>query len=239
MSDVHLEFLHERTALLESLLAVEADVMLIAGDFTNQDHLTAIKEMASLRKNGKRIVQIKGNHEYYQGTGAPASASQSDRRMREVCDSNEVVLLDNRMCEIDGVRFLGTTLWYPPYPAEALLTSLNDPRMIAQFPIWRAEQNQQAVAFLKENLRAGDVLMTHHPSVLTREMCGEPQGLPLETLGTDLSDLIFERQPAYIFFGHIHFSLNLSLGQTKICSNPRGYPFQINPDFDPALVFSL
>lgn len=41
---------------------------------------------------------------------------------------------------------------------------------------------------------------------------------------SDLSELILDKGPAYWFHGHLHNPVDYLLGDTRVYSNPKGYP---------------
>jgi hypothetical protein len=79
----------------------DADVVVLAGDIARP------REAASWARGfGKRVLYVPGNHEFY-GT----SIARTIAELRELCAGTSVCVLDNEQTTIDGVRFLGTTLW--------------------------------------------------------------------------------------------------------------------------------
>ncbi|MGJ7558532.1 metallophosphoesterase [Variovorax sp. RB3P1] len=99
LSDLHLEF-----APFEPAPELGFDVVILAGDIHSP--ATAALEWAADRFRGKPIIQIAGNHEYYQSV-MDRELAELRSRARELgirfLDCDEVV--------IAGVRFLGCTLW--------------------------------------------------------------------------------------------------------------------------------
>jgi Icc-related predicted phosphoesterase len=83
----------------------EADVAIVAGDVCD-DLAKSLRWMASVLRPRMRVVTVLGNHEFY-GYDLP-SASRESARMAEDLG---IDLLDDRASEIDGVRFVGGTLW--------------------------------------------------------------------------------------------------------------------------------
>jgi len=99
LSDLHLEF-----APFEPAPDLQFDVATLAGDIHSS--AAAALEWAADRFRGKPIIQIAGNHEYYQSVMHRELAEMRSRAKElgiHFLDCDEVV--------ISGVRFLGCTLW--------------------------------------------------------------------------------------------------------------------------------
>ncbi len=99
LSDLHLEF---------SNFSVENndyDILILAGDIS-QD-FSILESFFCKLDESKKIIFVPGNHEY------------EGRRIEEVVPKlkeisknfNNVFVLQNESIDIDGVRFIGTTLW--------------------------------------------------------------------------------------------------------------------------------
>lgn len=102
LSDLHLEFGNP----LKVPADVEYDVVVLAGDI-HAPGRRAI-EWAKLPEtfDGRPVVFVLGNHEYY---GAEIE-SELDA-MREAAAASNVHVLAPGELVVDGVRFLGATLW--------------------------------------------------------------------------------------------------------------------------------
>ncbi|MEJ1129081.1 metallophosphoesterase [Variovorax sp. CCNWLW225] len=99
LSDLHLEF-----APFEPAADLVFDVVILAGDI-HSPAKRAIK-WAMDRFPDKPVVYVPGNHEYYDGHLDTALAEA-----RSAAEGSHVHLLDGDELVIDGVRFLGATLW--------------------------------------------------------------------------------------------------------------------------------
>lgn len=105
LSDLHLEFAD--LVLDEGL---EYDVALLAGDILCPGSSVArwVRATPTLRR-AKAVLMVSGNHEYYdrvlqqEATAMHAAARRSRHPPMHLLDCTQVV--------IDGVRFLGCTLW--------------------------------------------------------------------------------------------------------------------------------
>jgi predicted phosphodiesterase len=107
-SDIHTEHAHVRFdpgvnyRSLRFDHPLNADVIVLAGDIG--ERIQGL-EWARHRFADKEIVYVPGNHEYYESD----LSVMSD--MKRKAHALGIHLLDNDAVVIDGVRFLGTTLW--------------------------------------------------------------------------------------------------------------------------------
>lgn len=100
LSDLHVEF---SPFTPNSYASIAADVVVLAGDI----HL-GVKGITWARKSfpDKPIVYVAGNHEFY-GYHWHKLLDQ----LREEARAQDVYFLENDSVTINGVRFLGATLW--------------------------------------------------------------------------------------------------------------------------------
>lgn len=84
---------------------LECDVVIAAGDIGSD--LTGIELLKTI---DKPVIYVLGNHEYYSQN---ASIDMGDRldQIRKAAFNSNVFVLENESVIINGVRFLGTTLW--------------------------------------------------------------------------------------------------------------------------------
>jgi len=120
LSDLHIEFFDFEP------LDVEADVVVLAGDiFTEHQGLAWARRVFSRT----RIIYVLGNHEFYDAryeTVLETSRQEAARLGIDLLECNAVV--------IDGVRFLGTTLWTD--------FEIDEPSPgMPSFALWYANQN--------------------------------------------------------------------------------------------------
>src|SRR5512141_2504101 len=95
LSDLHLSvggLDHPRTT---------GDVIVLAGDIARPKDA-----IAWARGFDQPVLYVPGNHEFYGG-----SIDGTLAELRDLCNGTNITLLDRDEIVIDGVRFLGTTLW--------------------------------------------------------------------------------------------------------------------------------
>lgn len=241
-SDLHLEF-EDFTPP-----AVKADVVVLAGDIHVKSRGIgwALKHFPHTP-----VVYVLGNHEYYGG--------QLDRtleKMRAKAFGTHVHILDKDSLVIDGVRFLGGTLW-------------TDYRLTGNQPLaeWDASQNLEDFKFIRTKLlrriRPSDVLLKHNetrdwlsteldtffegktvvvshhaPSELSiHPKYVQRPGHTNAAYASRLDHLLGDERVAFHFHGHVHNSVDYNLYGTRVVCNPRGYsPKHLNKDFKPDLI---
>ncbi len=246
LSDLHNEFFRQdpRPPIEET----EADVIVLAGDIDVWLHglRWAAEEAERL---GKPIVYVAGNHEYYQQFVDPLLED-----MREFAAEQENLhFLENDQLIIDGVRFLGCTLWTDYKAAgDSVMAMLEvgqrmiDHRVIGKdkrffLPEDALAMHRQSRAWLEERLaeefEGATVVVSHHAPHL---LCQHP-AYPLDAFGTaflsDLSDLV--GQADVWCFGHSHANVDADIGKCRLISNQRGYPKENVIGYDPALVIDV
>lgn len=117
LSDLHQEFTrdpeamrHPATIFDPAAHAPDFDIAVLAGDI--EVPLTRSIEWIAERFAGMPVVVTPGNHDFFNDEGKPSRTIDEIRREgRELADRHGIHLLDDSSAELDGVRFLGGTLW--------------------------------------------------------------------------------------------------------------------------------
>ena len=229
-SDLHLE--HSERHPPFSLPAISADVVVLAGDIDNG---TRAIDWAEQAFPDRTVLYVPGNHEYYDAELQTAAAALKTRARR----SANVHVLDNDELTIDGVRFLGSTLWtdfelfgrdrMTPVIAESLrcVVDFRKIRLGRDFltPQHTIDLHRDAVSFLQQRLAqpfAGKtVVVTHHaphPNSVHPRWTGN---LANAAFVSDLTRLM--GQSALWFHGHTHDSFDFAVNGTRVLANPMGY----------------
>lgn len=208
------------------------------------------------------VMFVAGNHEYYRTILQDAAAEIRDRAR-----GTHVHFLDaDEVPTIDGVRFIGATLWTDYLfmardHADGLRAGggINDHRFIrtadgGDFPRpftpaeafqrhWR--ERQWMIDRLAEDHDGPTVVVTHHaPHPGSLHPRHAPTGALNASFISDLSGIILEHQPALWIHGHVHDGHDYDVGgATRILCNPKGYDrgaeLPENADFRPDLVVEL
>lgn len=256
LSDLHFEF--DSQMMPDYKVPADAEVVILAGDIS-----PGAKGLKwAVNTFNIPTLYIAGNHEFYQGG---RYLSRVYGKLREAADGTNVIVLQNDTVVIDGVRFLGTTLWTDmnlhgnqPLMEIQAATMMNDYRLIMAeppahmnwsnkplLPIHTIRENKIAMEFLTDELNkehnGPTVVITHHtPSERScwPEFKGDPSN-PLYANGLDRFIAIMD--PALWVHGHTHTSSDYIVGETRVVANPRGYHSMnaVNVNFDPALILEV
>jgi predicted phosphodiesterase len=245
LSDLHLE--HAPFTVPE----VDADVVVLAGDVAPG---TAGIEWMRRHLGGRPILYVAGNHEFY-GHDLPGLID----RLRDAARGSSIHVLEDDEVVIDGVRFLGCSLWsdFDFAGAENRANTMrvcerlvNDYKQIRSSEHDRPLQAQDtrglhiaSRAWLAEALATPHdgptVVITHH-APLVRE---RPDNPLLAAVGgafaSDLSELMNGERAGLWIFGHIHREVDTEVNGTRVLSNQRGYPHEPVAGFDPGLVVEV
>lgn len=238
MSDLHLEFSNG-----EMLLEPKADVLVLAGDIgIGERPNTYVPFLEEASRNFKHIVMICGNHEYYYGT-FPGTINTIDENIGHL---KNVHLLEKQSVEIDGVKFVGATLWASflngdNYHMQIAASRMNDYRLIKDISptITWAEHTLTRKTLEEELLEEGCIVVTHHAPSFRAQNSRSREDVAA-AYKSDLEDLIKEHKPALWIHGHLHLTDEYRIGNTWVINNPRGYYQQEeNITFDPNLVIEI
>ncbi len=256
-SDLHGEFARHDYTVPEG---VDFDVAVFAGDIDRGAN--SVKWLLGQRAmRDTPVMFVAGNHEYYRTILEDAAAE-----IRDEARGTHITFLDaDAVPVIDGVRFLGCTLWTDYLfcardHAEGLRAGagINDYRFIRSSPgaeipqpftpklafrrHWK--ERRWLIDRLTENHEGPTVCISHHavhPGSLHPKYAGA--GALNASFISDLGSVIGEFQPAVWIHGHVHDSHDyVADGGTRIVCNPHGYTYGSrweNPNFDPACVIEI
>ena len=247
-SDLHLEF--------GDLTLPGGGILIGPGDWLVASRLDPFKNDADSRSQRKRykrfaceelskyeyVLYTPGNHDFYGGV-----YEDTFKRLRDFFAefAPNTRLLHNEHVEIDGVRFIASTLWatygFGTANQMAIQDSMNDFKLIhvpcesdksgfktRKFRVEDANRlHQEAIAFLKEavNTEMPCIVMTHHaPTYLACNRKRFPDGRFDDAYASNLHGLIMDNPHVRMaFHGHSHYRYRANIGETKVAANPRGY----------------
>jgi len=235
VSDLHFEFhAHAGRDLLASqVTGGDYDVLVVAGDLASS-HVLAHSISILASKTKCPILFVTGNHEFY---------GSNRKIVLDICRALERIypqlrFLDNAIAEIDGVRFLGSPLWFRK--TDAPKWPMNDFTTIERFEEWVYTENFKALAFFKEELEPLDVVITHYLPT-EKSIHSDYKGSLLNPFFLcDVTSLIVSRKPRLWIHGHTHRSCDYQVAETRVVCNPYGYAaHEENPAFDPTLTVEV
>lgn len=240
LSDLHTEFrLPYKTHQMSEYRG--EDVLVLAGDIASgsTNTMDVIKHFRDL--GFPQIIYVPGNHEYY-GTGFDEFNAKMENKCMEF---DNVHFLNPGTVTIDGVKFIGATLWTNfadnPFSQSAAKRGINDFRMIRDFDVNRcAKTYYEHIDYIKDQYeQRGDNKVVVVSHFLPARECIAPRyrGVDLinDYFANDLGDYISTMSDTTWLFGHTHDATNITLGDTRVVANPHGYYNAMNDGlgFDP------
>ena len=240
-SDLHLEFLG---GPFPALLKPAAPMLVLAGDVGRPDKPEYRNFIQYCSRNWDNTVLIAGNHEFYNDRGPDIHTvtQRLDMCAAAATEFPNVHFLQQKRTVIDGVAFLGVTLWTDLRdPADALTaeTRMNDYRVITERlnkPITAALVNRwhwddrmwllREIAACAEEARPAVVVTHHLPSfqLISARFAGA--GRINAAFASDVEELIKPPVAAWIC-GHTHVGTHASINGIQVCVNPVGYPGEV------------
>ena len=260
LSDLHVE----HTAFVPSAPLDAFDLVVLAGDIAQA---TLALQWGREAFPDHPIVQIAGNHEYFDTRREPALAA-----MRQTARRLGIHLLERDAVTIAGVEFLGCTLWtdfrlyeVPGRPVQMSAAevmagarrAMVDYRAIevadAQAPSGgrrfdpddSVALHRQSRDWLADRLAAPSagprVVVTHHLPSWRSVAPGFMRALSNPAFASDL-DPLFPGVDLWIH-GHAHTSHDYLAAGCRVVCNPRGYPMRAggfeNPRFSPLRILTV
>jgi len=246
LSDLHL------SRGVPDIPRTDADLVVLAGDIARPAEALAFAQGLD-----KPALFVPGNHEFY-----GASIGETRRELARLATGTNVTILDDTAITLDGVRFLGSTLWTDfllDGGGEARTHAMEvSKRLVRDFSVIRddggatftpeASAARFAVHAAWLRARLGEVhdgttvVITHHApargSVHPR-FAGSPVN---PCFVSDLAELMGGERVRLWIHGHTHDSFDYDVAGTRVLCNPRGYAkdgVDENPRFDPALVVEV
>ena len=232
----------------------DADVVVLAGDVARPHEALAWASALP-----KPVLFVAGNHEFYGST-----IDETRAELRRLCTGTRVRVLDDDECVIDGVRFLGSTLWTdflltgPDHRAMAMQTGR---RYLRDFSRIRRGDAVAGTPFTPENSAAlfethvrwlASALATAHdgPTVVVTHHAPSPRSVhrrfansPLNPCFiSDVEHLMDGARACLWVHGHTHDSFDYVVNGTRVVCNPRGYALagvNENARFDPNFCIEI
>ncbi len=228
ISDLHLEFYQslEQFHTESKLIWPAADVLILAGDIGSPLSRPDIYRefLKETKTRYAHVILVAGNHEYRDLKNHDRSAVLSLLHM--MCEEQGVLVLDRSSVIIEGVKFLGTTLWSQLHPSAATI------ECGANLPFPNLEEYlteyAKCVEWLRQEISSHpkNVVITHH---LPTAQVMHPKFLRYGVINTAfVTELIPKvlncEKVVYWFCGHSHESADCQVSpNTRVILNPVGY----------------
>jgi predicted phosphohydrolase len=245
LSDLHLEHAPFTDP------APDAELLVLDGDISLG---TRGVEWARHWAAGRPALYVAGNHEFY-GQSFPDLVAD----LRTAAAGSSLHVLERDELVLDGVRFLGCTLWSDfqfggrEHRADSMRISerlVNDYRVVRHGPSGRTlaardtlDYHQASREWLADRLaqphEGPTVVITHHAPVIVTM----PKEAVFRALGgafsSDLTELMGDERVGLWIYGHTHRAADFVVRGTRLISNPRGYPHEPVAGFDPSRVIDV
>lgn len=230
-SDLHLEFARNSSWLEKNPIKPVGEILIVAGDtYYLGKEFTNHKWFDYAAENWQEVYLIPGNHEFYGGYDASICLEKN----YELKIRDNVTFINNKVIEIDNVRFIFTTLWSKiENQIGPILGGLNDFRLIRiNGKILDVESYnnlfQVSWNFLNQEIKNATVkhkvVVTHH---LPSDKCNLAmyKGSKLnEAFCVDLTSEIESSDINAWIYGHSHGNIeNFVIGETNMLTNQLGY----------------
>lgn len=248
LSDLHLSVAEM------AVPSIDCDVVILAGDIARPP-----QAIEWARQFPQPVIYVPGNHEYYGG-----SLSGTLAALRELSAGSQVHILDRNEFRLDGVRFLGCTLWTDfrllADECERAESMVKASQLIRDFsriklddgadalftPLASRQIFDQSVTWLdgkfSEPFTGSTVVISHHapsPGSINPKYADSPVN---PSFVSDLGPQLQRWKPSLWIHGHVHDSYDYQIQDTRVICNPRGYVHSgipENPHFDPQLVIAI
>jgi len=250
LSDLHLEC--SNSQFKGYTAPSDCDVVVLAGDI-HPGNLGLL--WAGMAFCDKPVIYVAGNHEFY----GKRCLHHHYKKMADKAKELDIHFLQNDSVIIDGVRFIGGTLWtdfnlYGNQPLAMLDANMimNDYTQIIQDNNTNQKLTSSTILnehkttlnyFVDELNKEFDgktVIVSHHaPSEIS--CFPEYRGHIWNMLyASHLDGLMHNYDISLWLHGHTHCSRDYMINNTRVLVNPRGYAdFELNKNFDPNLIIEI
>ncbi|MDZ4296857.1 MAG: metallophosphoesterase [Moraxellaceae bacterium] len=219
---------------------IDFDVVVVAGDLCDSGpHGVAWLAQSSFNR-GKPVIYVPGNHEFY---SYPMPHTLSG--MRQQATNTPIHLLDRGTVIIDGVRFVGCTLWTDWQlaisgkldPAKAMATAMTqmlDYRYICptyndfvtlkpkDTLTFHERDREWLLAELSKPFDGKTVVITHHAPHQNSLAKQYADSWISPAFVSNLPEAAFSHADLWIH-GHTHTSFDYEVNGCRMVCNPRGY----------------
>ena len=160
-SDIHLEMGDIDEIHFSKIIQPSAEILVLAGDIGHPSEPIFDKFIAYCASLFKHVLFISGNHEYYSKT-----MRETEKCIEQIVNNySNVIYLNNKTFEYEGIVFVGTTLWSQLPETESMykLFAVNDFKKIHEYSM---EANnllfKKNLEFLQNNIDKQCIVITHH-----------------------------------------------------------------------------
>lgn len=252
-SDIHLEI---QEVSLPRFAPDDVDAIICAGDLCHAPDLSR-RAREIVHRYDVPLIFVPGNHEFYSGRDPHRSKPLDHLAMKQAQEDSHgwnqrLYVLDDDIAEIDGVRFVGGTLWtdfemdsfgdaeiaWRLHTASDLIPDFSQIRLGDGAPLSSAAMiamHRLTAGFIKRELaipfNGKTVVVTHHlphPEATPEVHRGSDSNYLYASSETAFGGLLESANaPALWICGHTHQPVDVTVGNTRVVCNPFGY--QVDP----------
>ncbi len=234
MSDLHLEFRgNSKWSAHLAMKETPADVLILAGDIgiADRGEMYAFLDVAC--SHYPDVIMVMGNHEHYGGDFL--KTEETIRNCTETLPNFH--LLERSYIDLDGVRYIGASLWTDFHNDDPLI-KLHLSKFMSDYRVIRFgdrqvlpddvyENHVASLTYIKGILSlpfdGSKVVITHH-APHENSVASKYKHETDTNYGyyTDLTDVL--GQSKYWLHGHMHEYCEYEVNGTTVIANPWGYP---------------
>lgn len=229
--------LHTELSLCTIRNLAELDVLLLAGDIGNPTTLRLFFDYLRRKAPDLPVLYVLGNHEFY-----GFALGEARDIYRTISEAFNITLLDDESITIDGVRFIGSTLWsdfqLAAAPAAAMQWAgkvLYDFRYIYDdkgqllTPAEMCKLHRKSRKFLSRALQqTGEektVVLSHflpRKELIAKQHHRSNDGYLQSAYWSNHLPELTAKADIWVY-GHSHTNISLYIENTRFISNQRGY----------------
>jgi Icc-related predicted phosphoesterase len=243
ISDIHLEF------GIREFDFSKADLLILAGDLSIG--MTGFTWISKKVKNIP-VLYVLGNHEYYKN-----SYPKLLHKLKKAAEGTNIHVLENESICFGDISFHCCTLWTnfelfgdPRIAGFECQQKMNDYQLIRRDPSYSRLRSidtrvihNESIKWLGESLRASrtktNVIITHHAPSIKSVKEKYKDDLISAAYASNLDDFILSTKPNLWIHGHIHEAFDYYIGETRVISNPKGYPGENVEGFREYLIIEI
>lgn len=236
ISDIHSEFYQDdNDSLIEQLQNYSPEGVtycVLAGDIGSVGSSKCIESYRTVLEHYSKlypyVIFVAGNHEFYNSNYDFQKVLTTLENLSKSFDN--VYFLHRKSVTLDGVRFIGATLWSAI--DEKSTKHINDFNHVFHHQVDYLSEFVNDYRFLKKELethiesKEPNVVITHHlptSKLVHPRFTNHPAG---SAFYTNLLDCLPLKNTKYFYSGHSHERMNISYGSTQLMTNPMGYRFE-------------
>jgi Icc-related predicted phosphoesterase len=239
ISDLHLEFyksVHSLWRHIRFPQVTDDDVLILAGDIGyGLNHRSNVNTnlrdlLLMFRSKWKHVIYVSGNHEYYPLQRNSYDHDFMDYILRDMCKQVGIHFLQKGSVIIDGVRFMGCTLWSEIQPRA--FDAMNDGKVFNYDIDKYRGIHYEHKTWLRKELPQSDlptIVVSHHlPSndMIHPKYQADIHRVTNSAYASNLNAIIGANKDIIKLWccGHTHEYNHVDVEGVPIICNPFGYP---------------